>query len=103
MNNNNDCPAFPVILSIILRDLSKPAPPSPKPPMPHNRQFAPRHPAPDPAQIEALRLQAGWSISGMAEALGVAENSVQAWIDGRRRMPEPCWRLAQLLTKEKAP
>ena len=51
-----------------------------------------------PNEIKQARQSAGLTQQALADLLGVSIKTVQSWEGGWRNMPEPMWRLFQLLT-----
>lgn len=52
---------------------------------------------PTATEVRELRHANGWTQKNLADLLGVSIKSVQAYEQGRRAMPVPTWRLAQLM------
>ena len=65
-------------------------------------QFAPKHPAPDPAAIDALRLRAGWNYIDMARELEISAKSAANFCSGRNKCPAPTFKLLGLLVADMA-
>lgn len=54
-----------------------------------------------PANLKQARHSAGLTQQATADLLGVSIKTVQSWEGGWRKMPEPMWRLFQLITEKR--